>query len=87
MALAVGFTRALIRKKDNKPGTSGSTRSGHAFHILIPICFLFATVFTSKGVIQTFRSGGLLWPFFATRHSATMSTKYPEAEPHEATER
>jgi K+-transporting ATPase ATPase A chain len=54
MAVAVAFTRAIIRRRRNTIGNFWVDLVRSTTRILLPICFVFAAVFMSQGVIQNF---------------------------------
>jgi K+-transporting ATPase ATPase A chain len=54
MAVAVAFTRAIIRRRQRTLGNFWVDMIRSTTRILLPICFVFAFVFMSQGVIQNF---------------------------------
>src|ERR1700731_322969 len=54
MAVAVAFTRAIIRRRQRTLGNFWVDMIRSTTRILLPISFLFALVFMSQGVIQNF---------------------------------
>jgi K+-transporting ATPase ATPase A chain len=56
MAVAVAFTRAIIRRRQHTLGNFWVDLTRSTTRILLPICFVFAFVFMSQGVIQNFHS-------------------------------
>src|SRR5579871_6393731 len=54
MAVAVAFTRAIIRRRQRTLGNFWVDMIRSTTRILLPICFLFAFAFMSQGVIQNF---------------------------------
>jgi potassium-transporting ATPase potassium-binding subunit len=54
MAVAVAFTRAIIRRRQRTIGNFWVDMVRSTTRILLPICFVFAFVFMSQGVIQNF---------------------------------
>src|SRR3984893_5029671 len=54
MAVAVAFTRAIIRRRQRTLGNFWVDLIRSTTRILLPISFLFALVFMSQGVIQNF---------------------------------
>src|SRR5579864_1411490 len=54
MAVAVAFTRAIIRRRQVTIGNFWVDMIRSTTRILLPICFLFAFAFMSQGVIQNF---------------------------------
>jgi potassium-transporting ATPase potassium-binding subunit len=54
MALAAGFIRCLVRRRMNTIGNFWVDTIRSSTRILIPICFVFAIVMMSQGVIQNF---------------------------------
>jgi len=56
MAVAVAFTRAIIRRRQRTIGNFWVDMIRSTTRILLPICFVFAFVFMSQGVIQNFHA-------------------------------
>ena len=56
MALAAAFIRSLIRRRQTTLGNFWVDTVRTCTRVLIPICFVFAVVFMSQGVIQNFHS-------------------------------
>jgi len=56
MAVAVAFTRAIIRRRQVTIGNFWVDLIRSTTRILLPICFVFAFVFMSQGVIQNFHA-------------------------------
>jgi K+-transporting ATPase ATPase A chain len=56
MAVAVAFTRAIIRRRQRTIGNFWVDMVRSTTRILLPICFVFAFVFMSQGVIQNFHA-------------------------------
>src|ERR1700736_1771036 len=56
MAVAVAFTRAIIRRRQRTLGNFWVDMIRSTTRILLPISFLFALAFMSQGVIQNFHS-------------------------------
>ncbi len=56
MALAAAFIRALVRRRQTTLGNFWVDTVRTCTRILIPICFVFAVVFMSQGVIQNFHA-------------------------------
>jgi K+-transporting ATPase ATPase A chain len=54
MAVAVAFTRAIIRRRQRTIGNFWVDMVRSTTRILLPICFVFAFVFMSQGVVQNF---------------------------------
>jgi potassium-transporting ATPase potassium-binding subunit len=54
MAVAVAFTRAIIRRRQRTIGNFWVDMIRSTTRLLLPIAFLFAFVFMSQGVIQNF---------------------------------
>ncbi len=71
MALAAAFIRALIRHRRNTLGNFWVDTIRSCTRILIPICFVFAIVLVSQGVIQNFSANTAATTLAAT---ATHST-------------
>ena len=56
MAVAVAFTRAIIRRRQRTLGNFWVDMVRSTTRILLPISFVFAVVFMSQGVIQNFHA-------------------------------
>jgi K+-transporting ATPase ATPase A chain len=56
MAVAVAFTRAIIRRRQRTLGNFWVDMVRSTTRVLLPICFVFACVFMSQGVIQNFHA-------------------------------
>jgi K+-transporting ATPase ATPase A chain len=56
MAVAVAFTRAIIRRRQRTIGNFWVDMIRSTVRVLLPICFVFALVFMSQGVIQNFHA-------------------------------
>src|SRR5580704_1202317 len=56
MAVAVAFTRAIIRRRQVTLGNFWVDMIRSTTRILLPVCFVFAFVFMSQGVIQNFHA-------------------------------
>src|SRR5579864_6575645 len=56
MAVAVAFTRAIIRRRQVTIGNFWVDMIRSTTRILLPLCFVFAFVFMSQGVIQNFHA-------------------------------
>ena len=54
MAVAVAFTRAIIRRRQRTIGNFWVDMVRSMTRILLPICFVFSVVFISQGVVQNF---------------------------------
>src|SRR4029077_3145521 len=65
MAVAVAFTRAIIRRRQVTIGNFWVDMVRSTTRILLPISFVFAFVFMSQGVIQNFHSSRTVTPVAA----------------------
>jgi len=55
MALAAGFIRAIVRRRRNTIGNFWVDTIRSTLRVLVPICFVFAIIFMTQGVVQNFR--------------------------------
>src|ERR1700674_1376346 len=70
MAVAVAFTRAIIRRRQTTLGNFWVDMIRSTTRILLPVCFVFAFIFMSQGVIQNFHASRTV-PTVAAQGSAS----------------